>query len=112
MINLEHLADGSVSDRNFQALMNLVLDTGGKSIGLRFGTKSFLWPGGTAQQTFTIDHGLGRAPQVVLAVNSNNNTAAMPRTYTYTATQFELNLIAPANVAATTGDTFHWVAIG
>jgi hypothetical protein len=38
-ISLEQLADGSVSDRNFQKLMSLVIDTGGQSVGIiRFGT--------------------------------------------------------------------------
>lgn len=81
-------------------------------IGVRFGIQSLTWPGATNQQAFTISHGLGHAPVVVLAVNSNNNTAGLPRTFTYTATQFTLNIIAPAAVAVGTGDTYRWVAIG
>lgn len=112
MIRLEHVADGSVSDRNFQKLMSLVLDTGGVNASVRWGTKSFTWPGATAVQSFTINHGLPTTPQVVLAVNGNNNTQGLPRTLSYTATTFSLSVIAPAAVAAAVADTYYWLAIG
>lgn len=119
MISLETLVDNSPSARNFAKLAQATIDTGGdpttggpRSVGMRFGTVSFTWPGATAQQTIVINHGLGAAPVVVLAINSNNNTAGLPRTFTYTATQFTLNIIAPANVTVGTGDTYRWVAIG
>lgn len=113
-IRLEQLADGSITDRNFQQLMSLVIDTGGESIGVRFGQKAFTWPGGTGLQTFTITHGLGRAPIVVLAINGNNNTRGMPRTYTYGATTFVLDIItSDASVpGAGTADTYYWLAVG
>lgn len=119
MITLERLFDNSIAQRNFEKLAQAVIDMGSEpgtgapvQVGIRFGTKAFTWPGATNIQTFTIDHGLGRTPVVVLAVNGNNNTAGLPRTYSYTATQFTLNVIAPSNVTAATADTFHWIAIG
>jgi hypothetical protein len=115
-IALEHIQpeDWAAVNRVVDALRSLVLDTGGRSLGLRVGVKSFSWPGGTALQTFSISHGLGRTPAVVLAVNGSNNTRGMPRTYSYTATTFALDVITSdaSNPGAATADTYGWVAIG
>lgn len=113
MIALETLGDNSASDRNFKTLGLLVPDTGGRGINIRFGTKTFAWPGATATQSFTIPHGLGKNPTVVIAGNANNNTAGLPRAYSNgDGINFTLNVLAPANVAAAIADSYHWLAIG
>ena len=66
MISLEHLADNSISDRNFLKLMSLVPDTGGRSVGIRSGTVTLTWPGAAQQSDApTFAHGLTIAPQAV-----------------------------------------------
>lgn len=69
MISLEQLADGSVSDRNFQRLMQLVPDTGGRALGVRWGSSSATWTAARDAADVTIPHGLGRAPVFVKAVS-------------------------------------------
>lgn len=63
MILLEQLFDNSPSARNFQKLAQIVPDTGGRSVGYRFGQVTCTWPGGNQQTNApTVMHGLGRTP--------------------------------------------------
>lgn len=84
--------------------------------GLVMGTPTsttITWPGGTAQKTTVINHGLGRVPLIVIPVHTDNNsTAADIRTFSYTATQFTLDVIATTAPAAGVTDVYRWVAIG
>lgn len=114
-VALEQLADGSISDRNFQKLMRIVLDTGGQTIGIRVGTSVLTWAGGN-QFTGTlasIAHGLGKTPKVILATPQNPPVNAYAWTGTISSTVFSLTgqTTAAAPVAGTTM-TVGWVAIG
>ncbi len=66
MIRLEHLADGSLTDRNFQLLRRLVVDTGGLSLDLRVGQVEFTFTASNVSAIETVAHGLPRAPLAVL----------------------------------------------
>lgn len=115
MIALEFPGDGGVLDRNVGRLMSLVPDTGGQTIGLRFGTQTLTWPGSTTTTgSETITHGLGATPVVVLVGIQAESVAVMSWANNVGATTF--------TVAARTGDgtspaadttcTLAWLAIG
>lgn len=118
MINLENLLDGSISDRNFQALARLVVDTGGQSINIRCGTDTWTFPGGSARSNVKVtSHGLGRTPIAVFVcgaqLNGLNETVA-GETGTWTTTQFSSQAGFVQGFAPGAGATlgFSWVAIG
>lgn len=93
MISLENLGDGSVSDRNFQKLMSLVLDTGGQSAGIRFGTDTLTWASGQQfSAAKTVTHGLGRTPLVVLALGNGTGGPNLTtiQAFTIGATTFQV----------------------
>jgi hypothetical protein len=112
-IGLEQLADGSVSDRNFQALAQLVLDTGGKSLGIRFGTGSATWSASQVSGAVTVTHGLGASPALVI-VQQINTTAITYGNITTSSTTFSVtgNYTdhASGNLTGTFG--FWWLVIG
>jgi hypothetical protein len=117
VIALEQLADGSISDRNFQTLARLVLDTGGLSAGVRFGTGTLTWPGGSPfTNTLPLAHGLGRIPTIAVAtatLAAGTDTCGL-HVVTFDATNvqwrgYQMQGVSP--VAATT-KTFYWAVIG
>jgi hypothetical protein len=117
-INLQDLADNSVSDRNFRKLAQLVIDTGGKDIGIRWGSGTWTWPGGQAASSATVvTHGLGRTP-VLVGVFSNQDQGAteviIPEAFSYTSTQFSTRGVSRVGTlyGAGTTATFVWLAIG
>lgn len=110
MIKLEHLADGSVTDRNFVKLAGLVLDTGGQSVGLRFGTFSGT-TSATGELTTTVAHGLARTPgAVLLTSNSSSGTQITARAINLTATTFDVYVVRSAAAAVAVGG--YWAVIG
>lgn len=112
-ISLEQLADGSLSDRNFQKLMRLVLDTGGVTAGARWGIATLSFTASTDSATLSVTHGLGTTP--IVAVATSYNAAAFGKipncnTFSYAATTFSLN--GEVKTAFTGTATVGWVAIG
>jgi hypothetical protein len=122
MINLEALADNSVSDRNFQKLARLVPDTGGLSVALRSGAVSAAGAitagtGFTVTKNGTGDYSVNltfaRAPIVVVGSGTTAaNLAAKLNALTAPSTAgFRVLTFATSTNTATDG-AFHWVAIG
>lgn len=111
MIGLEQIADGSVTDRNFQKLMSLVIDTGGQSVGLRFGVASVTHTA-SVQGVQTVTHGLGRTPGAVLCtVNAGaDGTAYTASAFNLAATTFGIVTTRAPAFSATL--SVYWVAIG
>lgn len=111
-IALEHLADASIADRNFQKLTRLVMDTGGQTAGIRFGATSVVFTA-VATASTTVTHGLGKTPIVALATFDISGTAfhIMAEVFSVGATTFGLQGFLPAG-AATTTRTAYWVVIG
>lgn len=119
MIALEQLADGSVSGRNFQRLMSLVVDTGGVSLGLRVGGPvNVTWPGGVVSSNgLVVPHGLGGVPSFVVASLINSGSLAPPFAIAacavYTATTFVLVATTVGAIpAAGIFSQFTWLAVG
>lgn len=119
MISLEPVDRtlGAVS-RNFDKLKRLVVDTGGRSIGIRFGTGTWTWPAGSAKSGVTVvSHGLGRTPIVVFVcgatLNGSNETSA-GEAGSYTSTQFSTQASLAQGLAPGAGaaNTFAWLVIG
>jgi hypothetical protein len=107
MIGLEHLADGSISDRNFQKLRILVPDTGGRSVDIRFGVASVTFTASTISATNTFAHGLGRTPYVVLG---SRDALAKPGCFARDDTNLSFN--AEYSASHTGEVLIDWVAIG
>lgn len=109
MIDLEQVGDGSTSDRNFQKLLKLVVDTGGQSIAVRWGNA--LMPfGGTQLANKSVSHGLGVAPVAIFQTfGSTTNIGLWIYSTTSDATTVSFHGVATANIADT---TFYWLVIG
>lgn len=115
MIALEPLLDNTPAARNFSKLASLVPDTGGQSVGVRFGTQQLTWPGSnTTTSTATVTHGLGRTPVVVLANVVSGAPFAVTSLGTVGAATFTLNArtVDGSSPANGTHATVHWMVIG
>jgi hypothetical protein len=112
MITLEALADNSISDRNFQKLRSLVLDTGGITAGIRIGTDAVTFTASTTSATKTVTHGLGKIPTFVglQAVDSSGAITVRPVAGASNNTTFDA--IGRCASAVTGAATFYWVVIG
>lgn len=115
-VSLEQLADGSVADRNFQALARVVLDTGGITAGVRFGTVTFTFTSSNVSATETVDHGLGVVPIYAgvaswLLPGVAEGIGSLRRD-TLDATSFQCRGFAASYSAFTDTVTTSWVVIG
>lgn len=126
-VSLEHIAPGDwgAVERVRQLLQSLVIDAGidattklPRSVGIRFGTATITWPGGTPFATVAVTHGLGRTPTAVFAGDAGGGTmntnipvwsATSPGATTFTAAAETSDASAPA-VGLTR--TFYWLAVG
>jgi hypothetical protein len=119
-ISLEQLADGSVSDRNFQKLMSLVPDTGGQSAGIRFGTvaangaiirgQGFTVTKGAAG-IYTVNQTWTTAPVVLVAVGSTGGALAVKVSTDPSTAGFGVTTYVSTS-GANLDSMFHWLAIG
>lgn len=97
-----------------------IIDSGGYSNFLKFAlatdrlitTGVASTPGaGTRGVTYTVRHGLGRVPQIV--IGTMNNAALLPGTLNYTATTFDVGITSPGLAGWGPGAfQFTWLAIG
>ena len=113
MIPLEQLRDGTVTDRNFQKLMSLVMDTGGQSVGIRFGSDSVTWNGASpTSPATTVTHGLGSKPVCVL-LTSTGSTNAVYSTATPTTTSMDITATTRDGSTPANGTQrfFYWAVI-
>lgn len=119
MIALQHVGpdEWEKVGSNFDALMQLVVDTGGKNgIGIRFGVATLSWA--NAQQfsaTANVAHGLGRTPLVVLALGNGTGGPNLTTVQAFTigATTFQLQggFVTGTSAGVSTVNV-GWVAIG
>lgn len=102
--------------RNFEWLAQRLIDTGGKSIVLRWGQGTVTWPGGSkTSNTTTAVHGLGRTPVAVVATCNNQVGAglcAVDARFDGTNVYLQLETAAGFAPANTVTNPVSWVAIG
>jgi hypothetical protein len=97
--------------QNFDAISQLSIDTGGQSVGLRFGSAVVSTPGAAAFFDVTVSHGLGTTPVVVVGNTDHGNYYVS--TFTYTATQFTARCGHKNDTVVDPGDfNLRWIAIG
>lgn len=108
-IALEQLATGDVVDRNFQALAELVIDTGGRSVGVRWGSGNATFASSITAPV-TITHGLGHAPVFVVAITTNGSIGYVVGAKG--ATTVALTAYVTFNTAVTGTFSFDWLAVG
>jgi hypothetical protein len=109
-LSLQDLADNSVSDRNFRKLAQLVIDTGGKDIGLRWGTGTAVFTAAVFTPTVTIAHGLGKTP--VVAFTQTQSGLIDYAVTGFTATNLSVVGFSTNNVAVTATLSFYWIVVG
>jgi hypothetical protein len=98
---------------NFDWLLKRFLDTGGRSAGIRFGSGTLTWPGGSAFTNATsVTHGLGTTPAAVLVTGSGGATLVTANTVGATTFNALGCTIDGSTPAASTTITFYWLAIG
>lgn len=110
-ISLEQLHDNSPADRNFHKLAQLVLDTGGKTIGIRFGTGSVTFTASTTSATQTIAHGLAKVPQYI-ACQALDSSGAITVRPVSGADAVNFQAVGRTASAVTGAATFYWAVIG
>lgn len=99
------------TQRNFDAIARLMIDTGGVSIGLRFGTAVVATPGAAAFFDTVIDHGLGTIPVVAVATPDHGSYHAA--VLTFTDTQFTVRCSHTQATSTDPGDfNVYWIALG
>lgn len=109
------LETGSVQDiaakRALDAVAAVLIDTGGRSIRLRYGTASFAFVAATVV-TVTITHGLGGVvPRAIVAMTSAGSAGGISYNSTNEGvTTFDLRAVSPGAITATV--TAWWIAIG
>lgn len=111
-ISLEHLADGDWQGlrRVIDVLMKLVIDTGGQTVGVRFGVSSVTFTASNVSAAHAgILHGLATTPVVVIATARDPIVNIGCNGRSATALQFQGTCVT-APITATI--TLDWVAIG
>jgi len=99
------------AQRNFQTLSRLLIDTGGRSVGLRFGADTVTFTASVNSAVKTVTHGLGRTPITVVATASGSLGWNVLRVFNFTATTFDVQG-HDTDAARTGSDAIYWVAVG
>lgn len=114
MIDLELLTDGTATARNFDKLRTLLIDTGGQSIGLRFGSDSLSFAASAVSVTRTVNHGLAKIPQAILVLPTLGTEYIVANYVGASRNDVSFQVSGQTNSgSAITADLgFFWVAIG
>lgn len=112
MIPLERLLENSVVSRNFDKLAALTMDTGGQSVGIRLGVQTVTFAGSAFSPNYTINHGLGKTPKIVIPGNQfiSGTVSVTPFSANFTGTTFLL--YGHADIAWTGSIFIPWMVIG
>jgi hypothetical protein len=110
MPSLEDLGENSKASRNFRKIARILIDTGGRAIGIRWGTGTATFTGASPSTTTNVSHGLGSTPKVVIVsassgVGINYNVTAKAATTFSVVGDYPFGAISGAF-------TFDWIAIG
>lgn len=111
-IALERLEDNSVTDRNFLTLAEIVVDTGGQSVGVRFGANSATWSASPTSATKTIAHGLGRTPGAVFVSATGTGFLLYSEASASNSTNIFISGTDTRNTSLTGTFAFYWLVIG
>lgn len=111
-LGFEAVSDVAAAQRNFDTLTRTMLETGGVSASIRFGTKSVSTSASTTG-TASVTHGMGATPLLVVAT-ALNSTGGLTNVCVDTigATTFNTSIKFTDGVARTTSITVGWIAIG
>lgn len=94
---------------NFVILIKLLIDTGGKRVGMRWGTQAITFTASALSDLPTVTHGLDRIPAIVLAVPNDRTIVVGP--FNKTATTFQVAGSRPTG-ATTLVVQVDWLVIG
>jgi hypothetical protein len=116
MIPFEYV-DDPVVQRNFEALSRRSIDTGGRSLGIRGGTNTVTFPGGSANtDPLTVSHGLERTPTSVqlTAIAATTPVDLFVVSGTEDADSFDVRgrMSDGSSPAAAATQNFYWLALG
>jgi hypothetical protein len=114
---LEHVQDGdwAALNRVVDMLRSLVLDTGGRSLGIRVGTATVTFAGASPNGQQTVTHGLGKTPVGFSAILTGaDDVIPIIQGGTMTSTTFVLVASSKTgvNIAAGQQRTFYWIVLG
>lgn len=110
-----HENDWAAVSRLIDQLNGLLIDTGGRSVGIRFGSNTITWPGGSGTtSSTTVTHGLGRTPAGVYVSASTTLGGTHINATSVGATTFSVQgtTIDGSSPAGGTTGTFYWLVIG
>jgi hypothetical protein len=118
---LEHVQDGdwAALNRVIDKLRSLVPDTGGSSVGIRWGIGTVTWPGGQSLSAAnTIAHGLGTDPAAIAitpiaAAGDGAGFSAQVTAGAVGGVSFDVRLgVDSFSPVAGTQRSFYWIVIG
>lgn len=115
-MTFEFLPDGAWETlrRILGLIASSLIDTGGRSIGIRFGSGTVTFPGGAQTSTvMNVSHGLGKTPVCVL-LTSQSATVMFEAVAPLSATQIGVEAATRDLSSPVLGTTrsFYWVVIG
>jgi hypothetical protein len=112
MTGLPFFDDDAGRQQNWDEILQRLIDTGGQSVGIRFGLATDAWPGGSDTTTgVAIAHGLGKTPIGVFTQSTTITAHARPTALTSTTFNVNLRTIDGSSPGAGAA-TAYWLAIG
>jgi hypothetical protein len=114
-IALEHIQpdDWAAVNRVTDTLRSLVIDTGGRSIGIRIGSGAATWTASINAAPVSVSHGLGRIPALAAAFPQAGGLGyEIPATSLTSTTMTVQGFTTAANVITLAASPFYWVVIG
>lgn len=115
MSNLPFHARDPELQRNLDELKGRTIDTGGKSVRLRFGTGTLVYTASQQSATLTVTHGLGTTPVNVQLTPSSAGLGLFAVDLidgSKTSTTFQVAGYIVNGGAVTVNESFDWLAIG
>lgn len=114
MIELEHVSGGDAIGRNFEKLMALVVDAGGQSVSIRFGSSSVVFTASSTSAQRTVAHGLPTTPVAVFTTCANPVTGrvTVQESAAADATNVYLTGFQTQGTSVSITQGFYWLTIG
>lgn len=108
------LHDGENTQAIFDLIAKSAIDTGGRSIKLRFGTSSVTFTASPTSAQVTIAHGMGSTPTLAagFARTPTNARVTVQESAAASATNIFLTGFISDAVASSVTQSIYWIAIG
>lgn len=113
-VALPHFEDDDARRANFEALLRRLIDTGGLSVGMRFGTKDATFSAASNTGNVTVTHGLAKTPAYLNVFPTFGTVSVVPNyiSGSRNATTFQFRLDTRNGSAISATLSCFWIVIG